>query len=192
MVYAEQQQVAGSKPFANLAQNLYGVGGLEVADAGTDVENHTAARGWNIRDAVGVVGHARLDADAGNFRLKMLGSGGQRGFRNIDGDIIHRALAVDGGLEEQAGFFRSSGAEFDYGKGTRTGLLKNLVRVARKNGALGAGEVILGQASNGLEEARTAFVIKQPRRKPLWTCGEAAKNLGADGSGSGLRRSNDG
>ena len=63
--------------------------------------------------------------------------------------------------------------------------MEDLVGVGGEEGALGAGEVVLGEGGDLLEEAGAGGVVEEPGGEGFWRGGEAATGLGGDGVGSG-------
>src|SRR6185312_3036170 len=163
VIHAEQQQVAGAEPAPHFAQDLHRVRWLEIAYAGAYIEHHAAASGSrNLRDALGVVGHARVDLHARNLCFEMFLRRRERAFVNIDGHVIDRALPAHGLLEQQTGFFRGTRAQLNHDERRVPRTFQNFGCVARENSPLGAREVVLRQAGDGLEQVRARLIIKEP------------------------------
>ena len=95
-----------------LREDVVGVGGGEVADAGADVEGEGAGVGEAIEGEgfAGVVGDLDADGDAGDVVEDVFGGFGEGGVGDVDGLVDDASLLADGGGEEDAGLGGGAGA----------------------------------------------------------------------------------
>ena len=111
-VGAEEEGVAGEELGAEVAEDVAGVGGGEVADAGADVEGEGAGVGEAIEGQAfaGVVGDLDADGDTGDVALDVFSGFGEGGGGDVDGLVDDASLLADGGGEEDAGLGGGAGA----------------------------------------------------------------------------------
>ena len=122
-VGAEEERVAGLELGAKADEDVAGLCGGEVADAGADVEREDAGvgRSRSMRTAVGdVVGDLAADGDAGDGALDLVACFVERGGADVDGLVEDGGLAVTEGAEKDAGLGGGAGAEFGDGEIGRT------------------------------------------------------------------------
>ena len=177
---AEQQRVTGGEMGAERAQDGCGLGGREVADAGADVEREDAVvRGAGDGVALGyVVGDVRLDAQAGDACERGVG-GFERGGADVDGLLEDLRLEARGGAEKDAGLGGGAGAQLRDGD-RRLERAEDLIGAGGEDGALGAGEVVLGESGYLFEELRAEVVVKEPRWEGLLRRGGEAGEGGLE------------
>jgi hypothetical protein len=159
-----------------------GFGGGEVADAGADVEREDSGVGRTL-DGEGfgdVVGDARADGDLGYCAFDTVAGGFECGGADVDGLIEDGGLAAGERAEEDAGLGSGAGAELGDGNRRVEGE-EDLIGVGGEEVALGAGEVVLGECGDLLEEVGAGFVVEEPRGEGLGGSGEAATGFGGDG-----------
>src|ERR1019366_10121478 len=82
--------------------------------------------------------------------------------------IQRTRLAAQQFFNQDAGLDRCPSAEFDQGERWSRSL-QDFRRVAFENRALRARQVVLRQFCDPFEERGTRIVVKQLRRKPLWS-----------------------
>jgi hypothetical protein len=179
---AEEQSVAGLEMAAEGAEDGRGFGGGEVAYAGADVEGEDffvlrTLEGVGLGNVVGDLG---VDADAGDGGGEVGGGFVERGGADVDGLVEDFGLEVSCCEEEEAGFGGGAGAELGDGDG-RGEFAENVVSVGGEEGALGAGEVVLGECGDLFEELRAALVVEEPRGEGFLRGGEAGKGFVEDG-----------
>src|SRR6266851_395985 len=192
-VGAEQKFVAGEELGAEVAEDLGCVAGGEVADAGADVEGEGAGIGETVegQTLAGVVGDLNADNNARDVGADVLAGRRERGRGDVDGLVDDASLPADCGGEEDSGLGGGACAQFDQGQGlsVSSGLLDDFVSVRGEDAALGAGEVVLGQGRNLLEEVGTGFIVEEPGGEGSGARGEAATGFGGYGfDGACLRR----
>ena len=183
-VRAEEEGVARGEVGAETAEDGGGLGGREVADAGADVKGEDAAavgalEGVGLGDVVGDLG---MDEDAGDGGGEVGGGFGECGGADVDGLVEDLGLEAGGGLEEEAGLGGGAGAKFGDGDGGDE-FEEDFVGVGGEEGALGAGEVILGECGDLLEELGATLVVEEPGREGLLGGGEAGEGFVEDGLG---------
>ena len=180
-VGAEEESVSGGEMRAEAAQDGDGLGVREVADAGADVEGEDAVVVGAVEGVAfgDVVGNLGLDDDAGN-----VGGEGGGGFvecrrADVDGAVEDLRLEADGGLEKEAGLGGGAGAELGDGYGVlrregraggRAGggeFEEDVVGMGGEEGALGAGEVVLGEGGDFFEQLGASLVVEEPGREGL-------------------------
>ena len=181
-VGAEQEHVAGEKLGAKVGEDGSGGVGGEVADAGADIEGEGAGVAETVKRKAfaGVVGDLDAHGDAGD-----VGANAAAGLAECGGGDVYRlvddgSLPTDGGGEEDAGLGSGAGSELDEGKdrcgigaaGER-GLRDDIVGVGGEDAALGAGEIVLGELGDLLEELGAGFIVEEPGGEGLGSRGEA-------------------
>ena len=189
-VGAQQKGVAGLELGSEVEEYLAGLFGGEVADAGADVEGeHAGVLRADEGDGLGdVVGELGKDGYAGDLGFEGGLGFGEAGVRDVDGLVRHVGLAADGGAEEDAGLGRGAGAELGDGEASSFGVRfrlggegDDLVGVGGEEGSLGAGEVVLGELGDLLEEGGAGFVVEEPRGEGSGSGGEAGEGFVGDG-----------
>ena len=150
-VGAKEQAVSGMELRAEVGQEPGGFRGREVADAGADIEGEDAgvlgadAGAGQGEGFYSVVGDLRADSDAGDVGFDVGGGFVERAPGDVDGLVEDSTLAADGCLEEDAGLGGGSCAELEQGEGVAVGGCgEDLVGVLGEDGALRAGQVVLG------------------------------------------------
>jgi len=127
-----------------------------------------------------VVGDVRLDADAANRSERGVG-GFERGGADVDGLIEDLGLEVRSSAEQDAGLGGGAGAKLGDGD-RRLERAEDLIGVSGEDRALGAGEVVLGELGDLLEELGATFVVEEPGREGvLRRGGEAGEGFVEDG-----------
>ena len=184
-VGAEQEGVAGVELGAEVGEDAVGFSGGEVADAGADVEGQDlVVRRSNQRDGVGdVVGDLGVDVDAGDGLLQGLGLF-EAGGADVDGLVEDVGLDGGGGAEEDAGLGGGACAELGEGDGS-VQVADDVRGVGGEDGAFGAGEVVLGEGGDLLEEAGAGLVVEEPRGEGPGRCGETAAGFSGYRLGGG-------
>ena len=96
-------------------------------------------------------------------------------------------LVADGSSEKDASLGGGSGAEFDeceersrIGTVGLGGERNDLIGMGSEEFALRAGEVVLRELGDLLEEMRTRFILEEPRGQCLGVSGETSANFGSD------------
>src|SRR6185503_18402968 len=98
----------------------------------------------------------------------------ERRDRDIDRLVDHAPLQPDCRREKNARLGGGARSKLDERKGLAWlagGRTDDLIRVGREDGALDAGQVVLGQRGDLLEEMRTCLVVEEPGRKGLLSRG---------------------
>ena len=190
-VGAEEEGVAGEELGAEVAEDVAGGRGGEVADAGTDVEGEGAGVGEAVfgEGLAGVVGDLTADGDAGDVGEDVFAGSVEGGLGDVYGLVDDVSLMADGGSEEDAGLGGGACAELDEGEGLPFGAGgggDDLVGVGGEDAALGAGEVVLGEGGDLLEEMGAGFVVEEPGREGFARGGEAGAGFASDGLGGGV------
>ena len=134
-----------------------------------------------------VIGDLRVDGDAGEGLFEIKAGFFEGGWANVDGLVEQAGLGGGGGAEEDAGFGRGAGAELDDGDFPANGG-KNSRGAFGEDSAFGAGEIVLGELGNLLEEEGAGFVVEEPGREAFGVGGEADEGCfcyGGEGAGDG-------
>jgi len=160
-VGAEEEGVAGEELGAEVAEDLAGVRWGEVADAGADVQGQGAGVGEAVEGEgfAGVVGNLDADGDAGDVAEDVVAGCVEGALGDVYRLVDDASLLANGCGEEDAGLGGGACAEFDEGKFTGGvgaagggGFAQDLFGVGGEDTALGAGEVVLGELGDLLEE----------------------------------------
>ncbi len=113
-----------------------------------------------------VVGDLGADGDAGDGALEGGAGVVEGGGADVDGLVEDGGLEAGEGAEEEAGLGGGAGAELGEGDGVRLRRgAKMVVGVGGEEDALGAGEVVLGEGGDLLEEAGAGGVVEEPGRE---------------------------
>ena len=170
--------------------------GGEVADAGADVEGEGTGVGQAVEGErlSGVVGYLDADSDAREVGQDVFAGGGEGGFGDINGLVDDASLLADCLGEEEAGFGGGAGAQLDeseHGSGSSvaggSGFAEDLRGVEGEDAALGAGEIVLGQFGDLLEEVGTSFVVEEPWGEGFGVYGETGAGRLCDMKGGCIR-----
>jgi len=183
-VSAKKERISGAELGAEVAEEIGGLGGGEVADAGADVEGKDpdAVRTGKGERLGGVVGDLWLDGDAGDVGLEVGSRLIEGAWGDIYGLVEDASLPLDRGGEEDAGLGGGACAEFKEGEGVAgSGDVEDLVRMLGEDGAFGAGEVVLGKSGDLLEEVGAAIVVEEPGGEGSRIGEEASSGLGGYG-----------
>ena len=164
---------------------------IEVPDAGSDVEDEAAlfARMTrsNLLETAGIVSDDRLDGERRNLGLQPDLGFRQGGFGDVDRIVKSAPLVVHGGLKQQPGLCRRSGAEL---KETQAPPSRrqtdHLFSITGKEFPFRPREVILRQAANLFEKARASSIVEKPGRKSFGRPREAAIHFSAHWSERGI------
>ena len=129
-----------------------------------------------------VVGDLRANRNGRESTLQGLAGCFEGGGADVDGLVEDLRLEAGERAEEDAGLGGGAGAEFGEGEIGRE-VEEDLVGVDLEQGALGAGEVVLGERGDLLEEAGALLVVEEPRGKRAGRRGEAGAGLVCDFGG---------
>ena len=182
-VGAEEESVAGLEVGAEALEDGRRFGWGEVADAGADVEGEDAAA-FGALDCVllgNIVSGLRLDEEAGDGGGEGCGGFVECGGADVDRLVEDDGLEAGGGVEEEAGLGGGAGAELGDGYWGDE-FQEYVVGAGGEDVALGAGEVVLGECGDLLEELGAALVVEEPGWEGFLGCGgESGQGFGENG-----------
>ena len=184
-VGAEEEGIAGLELAAEVLEDGAGFRGGEVADAGADVEGEDAGVvGTSEVDWFGnVIGDLGTNGEIGDRSFECFGFG-EAGGAYVDGLVEEAGLGASGGAEEDAGL--GGGACAKLGDGDGAGKKReDFSGVRGEDGALGAGEVVLGEGGDLLEELGAGLVVEEPGGEDFGIGGEASAGFGGYSLGEG-------
>ena len=172
-VGAEEESVAGLELGAEVGEDGGGFVGREVADAGADVEGERAsvAEAIDAGGLGGVVGDLGADGDAGDVvRMFSVASEGGCGRRRWAGrgrfacwrTAALRRMPVLVAVPAPSSTMVRGWAVLD------AALPNDFVGVGGEEGALGAGEVVLGEVGDLFEEVGAGLVVEEPGGEGFW------------------------
>ncbi len=176
-VIADHQRAVRPGNGAHRAQQLDGRGRIEVPDRRARKEYGHPRRGtlWSgHHEGLRKVRAHRQDFE---FRIGLrnaAGCGKQMGPRNIHRHVGGQIRQL---VQQQPCLGAGAAAELDQ-HGVRSDLRSDLRAVRRKDAGLGAGQIVLGQRADPVEQVRAVFVIKVGRREMLRVVPEAGENVG--------------
>jgi hypothetical protein len=190
-VGGQEQHVARAQAGADVGEELVGGLAIEVADGAAEKEHDRrplAAAGQRGVEAgqVLVLDHVDLDAvDA----VEVAGARGEGLRRDVDRAVQHRLAGGHRG-DEAPRLLAAAGAELD-DDGRRRHADRHRVGVAVEDALLGAGEPVLGQEGDGLEEGAADVVVEPARGQGARGRGQPVPHVAGKG-GAGAVGEGDG
>src|SRR5579871_4891133 len=109
-VGADEKLIAGEKLCSQVSEDVAGVFGGEVADAGADVEGQGACVGKAIEGEGlgGVVGNLTSNGDARDISSDVFSGGEEGGLGDVDGLVNDCALTANSSGQKDAGLSGSA------------------------------------------------------------------------------------